>query len=716
MNPREQAQRSEEPLGLWEALVALGALLPAVLLALPAPLSWLEGDPWPQYSAAALALGACLPMLCLLVVRRPARVPSAAWLVLLPILGAVLWRGFGPIDDQLEASRALQVLLASASAFLGTALLGPRGVRVLARGLCVVSLMLLLDPSNGPAGVLGNSGSLSQMALGGAAAGLWFVWRGSWPERVVGGATLGLFLAHAARTPVLAGSSALLLAIVALLLSRGGIRQLPMWREPVLAVAALLALSGLLAPLLRISDRTLPAPTEQAATSAPAASGGDVGGLAVRLSIWKDSAAMVLEHPWIGCGPGQFAAHFPPWRSVEEIERSSLRRTLPTETEVEHPHNDWVARALESGLPGLICLLLLGWLVLRSALFRESREGPLSLPALALLANSLVHGVLSYDAGSALVAFGVFGGLLSETATGAKARSVRIAGVLLIGAVALELPRAIAILRHGAALSTIGKEVSSVTLERAIEQALAACPDSVHARSLKARMQARAEDWLAVLEQRPDRFEAWMQLGNLRAKALDVAGARAAYDRALHLDPWHPGLLENRLTLLSRFGTLEETQRALADLGARKPVNPDWLASRARTAWLCGNESAARWLLQEAGAESWPEGPEAAYALARERSQAGDKLGADFLTSVAQRGFARAKAEQGRYREAARNYRQDWMITCDLIPGGAPRVRWEYGACLLAEGQRDEAEQLLAGLTPIADLPQWALKALESKP
>lgn len=702
------AEHSDEPLALPEALAALAALLPALLIALPAPISWLEGDPWPQYSAAALALFASLPALIFLVARRPARVPRGAWLVLVPILIAVLWRSVGTLHDELEASRALHLLLAASAAFLGTALLGARAIRVYARGLCVISLLLLAGMWISPAGVLGNSGSLSHMALAGAASGLWFLWRGSVAERVLGACALGLYLEHAASTPVLAGSASLLAAVLVL-----GIANAQLRRHPAVITVGMLTLAALLAPLLRLSDATQPAPTESVVVAAAA---GNTGGIGVRLSVWKASLGLALESPLTGCGPGQFAAAFPPWRSVEEIERSSLGRTLAAETEVEHPHNDWMDRLCEGGLLSLACFVMLALLVLQSVLSLPGRDSPLAIAALALLVNSCVHGVLSYDAGSAVLGLGVFGALLSREASPARARSVRWAGFLLIAALALEFPRARAVMEHGTALSGIGKEISSSTLERSVEKALAACPDSVHARALRARLSGKELDWLAVLDQRPDRFEAWMQLGNLRAAAGDFANARTAYERALRLDPWHPGLLENRLTLLSRTGTLAETQGALEALRSRKSVSAEWLRNRAFSAWLHGNEASSRWLFAQAALEPWPEGPEQAYAIYQQRKKDDDKLAADFFESIAQRGFARAKAEQGRYEDAARNYRQDWMITRDRLPGGAPRVRWEFAACLLAQGKQEEAEQLLDGLQPVADLPEWARKLLESRP
>jgi tetratricopeptide (TPR) repeat protein len=383
---------------------------------------------------------------------------------------------------------------------------------------------------------------------------------------------------------------------------------------------------------------------------------------------------------------------------------------------VDHPHNDWVARLSELGLVGAACLLVLVFQALWTLQRERERTAPLIVASIALIANSGFHGVLGYDAGSSVIAMGLLGAVLSHSATPARAQSLRVASLLLLGITALELPRALAVLRHGSALSSLGRDYSVTTLQRASERALEACPHSVHARTLRAQVLDDEAAWQSVLEQRPERFEAWMQIGNLRARARNAEGAQAAFEHALRLDPWHPGLLENQVTLVSRTGTLAATQAALAHLRARKSVKPQWLLDRARRAWLYGNEECARWLHDQAALEPWPSSPDEAYGLFRARKQAEDAPAAEFFESVAQRGFARRNAEQGRYKEALRNYRLDLQLTDTAIPGGAPRVRWEFAACLLAQGEREQAQTAILDLAPVSGLPEWAVRALESRP
>lgn len=693
----------DEPLTLFRALAALATLLPAVLVALPGPLSFLSTDPWPQYAASAWVLIGSMPMLLFLISRDSQRSARGRMLVVLPLLIAVLWMGFGELSDQLEASRALFVLLSACASFLSAASLVPAAQRIYARGLVVISILLCLGAWSDPGGVLGNSGSLSHMALAGAVVGLCFCFDGGRGERVLGLCALGLFLLHSSQTPVLAGAAALGIASLAALARGSGRTRL--WS----AAAAALAIAALAWPMLGTAR-------SEPSAAAPIAAVNHSGGLAVRASVWQQSCQLFLDHSWRGVGPGQFAATFPPYRAVEEIESSSLQRRMEAETEVDHPHNDTLALLIEGGLvSGLCWLLLAGWVLLR---FWQGGPHihPLGLAAIALLANSCVHGVLSYDAGSAVIGYACMGALLSEQASARGSLGRRLSAILLLGVLALQLPRAQALIAHGAALRVLGGEISSISVERAVERALAACPDSVHARALQARTQSTESAWLAVLEQRPERVEAWIQLGVVRARAMQLKGARAAFEHALRLDAWHPALLENYLTLISRVGSVQETQAALAALRARKPPSSAWLENRAESAWLWGNEAVALALQAESGQAPWPTVPGEAYALARERRQKGALHSADTLESIAQRGFARRHASEGRYAEAVRNYRQDLSLSHEAIPGGAPRVRWELSAALAAQHKFEEAEQARLGLEPIPDLPEWALRALESKP
>src|SRR5439155_4757883 len=164
---------------------------------------------------------------------------------------------------------------------------------------------------------LGNTGRVAEAAACGAAAGIALAASGTIAWRALGGAAALAFLLYAARAPVLAGGLALGAAWLAFaLLDRG---LLPRARGLHAALAALALLVTLGAALLPRGEpagagegrsdpaRAAPEPTGPART-APA----HTGGIEVRARVWHSSLGMLLDRPWLGAGPGQFAASFPP--------------------------------------------------------------------------------------------------------------------------------------------------------------------------------------------------------------------------------------------------------------------------------------------------------------------------------------------------------------------------------------------------------------------
>lgn len=84
----------------------------------------------------------------------------------------------------------------------------------------------------------------------------------------------------------------------------------------------------------------------------------------VRLEIWKAGAWMLRANPWIGVGVGQFAVEYPRFRSAEEYR---LSHSFPGGgyREVEDAHSLWVQIAVETGVPGVLALLLLVYVAAR---------------------------------------------------------------------------------------------------------------------------------------------------------------------------------------------------------------------------------------------------------------------------------------------------------------------------------------------------------------
>src|SRR5438477_12385069 len=92
---------------------------------------------------------------------------------------------------------------------------------------------------------------------------------------------------------------------------------------------------------------------------------------------------MFARRPVLGWGAGGFAIEYPPFRSEEEfqISHSDGRDGFK---EVEDPHSSWVATAVETGLPGLLALLLVAYVAARLWRYYVRRAGdPETAAALA---------------------------------------------------------------------------------------------------------------------------------------------------------------------------------------------------------------------------------------------------------------------------------------------------------------------------------------------
>ncbi len=70
----------------------------------------------------------------------------------------------------------------------------------------------------------------------------------------------------------------------------------------------------------------------------------------VRYLLWQSTGEMISKNPWTGIGSGQYSFHYPYYRTQEEYILSEGRL-------VEHPHNDILWIACETGIPGAICFL-----------------------------------------------------------------------------------------------------------------------------------------------------------------------------------------------------------------------------------------------------------------------------------------------------------------------------------------------------------------------
>jgi tetratricopeptide (TPR) repeat protein len=406
----------------------------------------------------------------------------------------------------------------------------------------------------------------------------------------------------------------------------------------------------------------------------------------VRARVWASSLELLAAHPLLGVGPGQFAARFPPYRDPREIELSTHGRALPVETEVEHPHEDWIAPSLDlggiAGLVWIVFLLVVAANSLRAlrpiAVESDPSRATLGAAATAALAYAVVHAPFTYEPAAASIAFVAFGAVLP------RGRPFRPWPVLITFVAA---PAALGLVTHGRSLALLARpgEQDVVVVAAAIERALNACPDSPLARTLRARLceergddpKLVAEAWTHVLKVRPHRVEAIMQLAFAHLRTGEPERAREEYRRALALDRTHPGIVKNLRLLDLQEGRFESGR--------------EWLD------------------------EADPS-PETCFARAKAERDGGDALLADLLEARAHLDWARQHADAGRFEDAVRSYRQSLRVTRDHVAGGARRVRLEFAAALAESGRESDARTEIADLgTRAGDreaLPRWAAERL----
>ena len=728
-------ERAERPLLAWLLLV------PVVACLWPGPLAPLGDDPYPHLAGAGwsalLGLGLAVALLA-----RPGELPVLAVLPLvLAFLPGDLRFLVGGLSDSFEARRAVVMHALALLAFTAGAGTGARGRRVLADGALAITALalgyeLLVARSLGHgelAGVLGNTGALSQAALPGAVIGALAATRARGARRLVGLAAAGAFLAHAALAPVIAGALAFAGALVV-----SGLLGRPATKR---TRAAELGLAALALALL-VAARARPAePTADAGALAGVAA--ETGGFEVRARIFGRVPDLVAEAPLLGVGPGQFRARFPPHRDPREAVLSRHGPCSELATEVEHPHDDWLLGVAEQGLVGgAFWIAFLALVALRSllAVWRGAREAPLAAAALALLANALVHAPLSHDAPAALLAFAAFGAVTPPARPGdgrLLARAIGLAGLAAAWCAwplvahgralgdyvraARGIDRALSAAPNGApdgAPDEALREAARAAAE-ALERAHAAAPDAAPALYLRARAaapQEREAAWRAVLAVRPESFEAFEQLGVDAARNGRPDEARALWERALALEPGHPRVLRNLARLDVETGDAERGLARLDELERLGCLDPRFREGLAAELVLGGRTRAGRALLVAGDPSLAGAIPEALWARAEAAEAAGDAERESVFRTLAHLGWARQQADAGRFDVAVRSYRQAVLSTVRAGGSGAPALFAELAAALCADGRRAEAEERLRGvaLAPesLAELPAWARDAL----
>lgn len=719
MNTKDDVRRT------W---LAWALLLPAVALAWPWPEPLLARDLMPQATGIGVVALLSIPaaLLSAWIARAAALhgiVVFSAWLA-----GVGLWTLSGQLLDTFEGARAVLCACTSFALLVAGAQLSVRGRVIFLRGTIAISIAWLvhahLDRAHEFAGALGNSGHLAQAALVGALAGA-AAWTSASPLwRVLGTIALSLELAYAARVPVL---TAIVALSVPLALAAWRARETArVLRIGWAAVAVATIAAGLFA--------VMPARTSDAQPGATSGVSSDTGGVEVRLRVWRASCAMLADHPWSGVGPGQFAAAFPAYRDPREIALSSHGRLLTLETEVEHAHNDWLTPVLESGmLAGLAWLVFLAWIAraalraLRSDAGPESAHTvPFAIAALGILTSAIAAAPFTFDAATLSLAFPVFGVLLADARPAARPIAARARALTALALLLVCAPRARAFVQHGLALQELAAEPppSALAADAHVRDALNACRDSVLARTLAvraARMHGAGREeletqWHAILDLRPQRVEAWIELGFLAAIHGDRATARPRFETALALDPENPSALQNLASVEIEDGRTDAGLAYFERLQRVRPLPPSWLDELGARLWLRDVGDAAEALFARTRPELAGLSSDFAYATSRELEKTKPGIVADALESRANRMWAREFASRGEFDNAVRNYRADLAIVRHHREPLPSSVLLEFAAALALTQRADEARHAVRDIAidpaVIAALPEWARKAV----
>ena len=713
--PRAESEADAGSGARLERLQALSLIAPAALCAVPGRLGPLSGDPAPELAGAGIALLAALACGALVLARRAVPRPRGFALLALFAAAGVLSLGLRPPSDTLEAARASSVALSALIFVLGGASLGNQGRRTLARGLTVLALALLapaiLDRAGAFTGALGNTGATSEAALPGALAGAWlFAAAPASGWGVAGAAAAVLHATFGGIAPVLAG---VLASIFVLAVGCA-------WGPRRAALAALLALAAGAALAGRMVTAALHGAGEPQAATAPLA--GHLGGLGMRLRIASASLAMLEDHRWLGTGPGQFAATFPPYRDPAEMEASSpLRGVGGALSEVEHAHDDWLQGALDTGLVGgaawLAFLALAAFHTLRRMREVEPARAALAAAALGILVNALARAPLLWNPAAFPIGFAAIGAVLARRPAGPRSRAARLLPAAALLAAAPLAPSAIALVRHGQALSEALRESSAAALERA----LAARPDSAPALSALARAsedgdpRRALELWRRVLALRPHRLEALIQLGVGHARLGEYAPARSALEHAHALDPANGAVLRNLATLELDHGELERAERWVAEAGLDVEAS---LTAAGLTRLERGEIDRGLAILARADPSLAGRSAEEIYERSKAQQPTDERISL-LLEAAAHVLWAREHAEQGNAELAMRSYRQARRcLASQTHPRGPPALRLETAAALALAGEVERARGELEGLEPgeadLAALPAWAERALRA--
>jgi O-Antigen ligase len=130
-----------------------------------------------------------------------------------------------------------------------------------------------------------------------------------------------------------------------------------------------------------------------------------------RLSLYRSTLRMILDHPWFGTGLGTFTSAFPAYRS-DDISMFGV---------YDRPHSTLLELAAEAGLP-LASIVVIGWMIAFGVLAHgvRTRRRDRIIPAAALSVGLLAvfHSLIDFSLqipGFAIVVFGLLGAGVAQS-------------------------------------------------------------------------------------------------------------------------------------------------------------------------------------------------------------------------------------------------------------------------------------------------------------
>jgi hypothetical protein len=281
-----------------------------------------------------------------------------------------------------------------------------------------------------------------------------------------------------------------------------------------------------------------------------------------RLHAWGDAVHAIGVHPFLGSGPGLFAAAISPFYTLSEVRIDSS--DLPR---FHNAHNFVVEYATTTGIIGLV--LLLAWL----AFAARGRYGPLVGFAAVIGAVELVEPINIVNTPLAFVALGaaLFGGRpsLSERAGAAegadRGRTGRAAFPRWVGPTGLVLsllaviPATVLVigditLERGMVQHSRGDNTVALASASTANTLLAPWPDpAILVEEIHGTLAAsggpgqleQTEHWARVaLGRNPTDGALWSTLAQFQSVSGNQRGARQSALEAVKLDPWYAPALD----------------------------------------------------------------------------------------------------------------------------------------------------------------------------